>query len=182
MPDREWAPQILRELASFSARGLKLGGVALVLCPVTRLREACANLDHKDIELILEFDFRFDFPVGKLNEKHGIGLRRMPLLVLGKPGFVLQDGDDVIQLPEVDGDSAKVSMSHRLSVGTDMILRRFTQPGDMICDPILFTGTTAALSAIRWRRRFVGGCHDGPRFQYVRDRLIREDERRENRS
>ena len=98
--------------------------------------------------------------------------------VWGMPELVLGEGDDVIQLPEVDGDSANVSIGRRHAVGTELIVRRFTHTGDTVCDPLLMSGASAALAALRSGRRFVGSCHDVRRFEYVRGHLMREDEGR----
>ena len=178
VPGGDGASLTLRELGSFAVHALKPDGVMLLLCQVSRLPGPFRDIRQRNLDYITEIDFRFDVPVGKLDERHQVGIRRMPLLVYGKPGFVLADGDDIIQLPAVKGDSADVKMGQRLAVGTSMIVRRFTQPGDMVSDPILLSWSYAALAAFRLGRRFLGSSHDGGRFQRVRDHLIHEDERR----
>ena len=175
VPDEDGAPQTLRGLASFAAHALKSDGVMLVFCRSNRLPYVFRSVQHETLNFLLELDYRYDMPVGKLHGEHGVQLRRMPLLVWGMPEFVLGEGDDVIQLPEVDGDSANVSIGRRHAVGTELIVRRFTHTGDTVCDPLLMSGYFAALAALRSGRRFVGSCHDGGRFDYVRGRLMREN-------
>ena len=174
VPDEDGAPRTLRGLASFAAHALKPDGVMLVFCRSNRLPYVFRSVQHGTLDFLLELDYRYDMPGGKLHGKHGVQLRRMPLLVWGMPEFVLGDGDDVIQLPEVDGDSANISIGRRHAVGTELIVRRFTHTGDTVCDPLLMSGSSAALAALRSGRRFVGSCHDGGRFEYVRGRLMRE--------
>ena len=178
VPDEDGETRTLRGLASFAAHALKPDGVMLMLCRVTSLPGVFRSLQHGDLKFLLEIDYRFDVPVRKLSERHAVGLRRMPPLVWGKPEFVLKDGDDVLQLPEPKGDSTDLAMGQRHADGADLMVRRFTQTGDVVCDPLLLIGTTAALAALRLGRHFVGSCHDGGRFQHVREAFIREDERR----
>ena len=178
VPDEDGAPQTLRRLASFAAHALKPDGVMLVFCRSNRLPDVFGSMQHETLDFLLELDYRYDAPVRKLHGKHGVQLRRMPLLVWGMPELVLGEGDDVIQLPEVDGDSANVSIGRRHAVGTELIVRRFTHTGDTVCDPLLMSGASAALAALRSGRRFVGSCHDVRRFEYVRGHLMREDEGR----
>ena len=177
VPGGEGAWQVLRELAVFASHALKPDGAMILLCEATRLPEVFRNLRHKDLRFIVEFDYRFDAPTRKLDERHGVELRRMPLLIYGKADFVLEDGDDVIQLPPLDHDPSDSSIRRRREGGVAMVVKRFTKPEDMICDPLLVSQTMVVLAAIHRGCRFVGGCDDGRRFEYVRDRLIRDDER-----
>lgn len=174
VPGGDGASRTLKELASFAVHALKPDGGLLLLCPSPRLPQVVGSLRHRALTFLLEIDYRIDVPVRKLDERHGVGIRRVPLLVYGKPEFLLADGGDVIQLPEVDGDSAGVNIRQRHAVGTELIVRRFTQPGDMVSDPLLLSETHAALAAFRLGRGFLGASHDGRLFQHVRDRLIRE--------
>ena len=172
------APQTLRELGRFGSHALKPNGALLLLCPSHLLPLPLRNVEQRGLNFITEFDYRFDVPTRQMDQPHRVAVRRMPLLIFGRHDFVLQDGDDVIQLPEVDGGPSNVDVRQRRAAGIDLIVKRFTQPGDLVCDPSLLSGSSPAVSSIRGGRRFLGSSHDSGLFGHVRDRLIQEDARR----
>jgi site-specific DNA-methyltransferase (adenine-specific) len=50
------------------------------------------------------------------------------------------------------------------------ILERFTEPGQLVCDPFLGAGTTA-LAAVQLGRRFVGSDIDNGQVMIAQGRL-----------
>ena len=86
----------------------------------------------------------------------------------------------MIQLPPVSDVATKVRLGERHAEGADIIVRRFAVSGGLVCDPLLHGGATNALAASRNRNRFLGASADQSRFEYVRDRLAREDGRQAN--
>ena len=174
VPQGDGAAKTLRGLQDFIAHALKDYGLAVLLCRTNDLPEAFRHLRHKDFGFVCEFDYRIDLPARPLGEGHEIALRRMPLLVFGKSKSALGEGDDVIQLPPVNDGSAEVRISERHAAGAELITVRFAVSGGLVCDPLLIGGANTALAAIRYGSRFVGGCPDQQRFEYVRNRIASE--------
>ena len=175
VPVGDGAAKVLRQLRNFLAHALKDDGLAVLLCRGRDLPEAFRRLlPNKNIEFLCEFDYRVDLPARPLGGRHGIAQRRMPLLVFGKSGSSLREGDDVLQLPPVADETGEVRIGERHAAGSELVIRRFAVPGGLVCDPLLMGGAHIALAAIRHGCRFVGSCLDQKRFEYVRDRIARE--------
>ena len=174
VPVGEGAVETLRELRDFTAHALKDDGTMVLLCRAMNLPEALEHLRHRGIEFLCEFDYRIDHPARALGGRHGIDLRRMPLLVYGKSQSVLTEGDDVIQLPPVADGSDAIRIGVRHAVGAELVIRRFAVPSGLVCDPLLMGGANTALAAIRYGCGFVGSSPEQKRFEFVRDRMARE--------
>ena len=54
-----------------------------------------------------------------------------------------------------------------LDLGMELIISRFTAPGDLVCDPLLLGRKESALAAAKQQRRFVGADHDASRLEAV---------------
>ena len=174
VPHGEGAAKTLRELRDFTVHALKDTGLAVLLCHTQDLPEAFRHLRHKEIEYLCEMDYRLDHPARPLGGRHGIVLRRMPLLVFGKSMSTLDGDDDVLQLPPLTDASTEVRLGERHAAGSELIVRRFAVSGGLVCDPLLMGGANNALAAVRNGCRFVGCCQDRGRFEYVRDLLAPE--------
>ena len=171
VPHGKGAAKTLRELRDFTFHALRDTGLAVLLCRTQDLPEAFRHLWHKEIEYIFEVDYRVDLPTRPLGGRHGIVLRRMPLLVFGKSMSTLDGDDDVLQLPPLTDASTEVRLGERHAAGSELIVRRFAVSGGLVCDPLLMGGANNALAAVRSGCRFVGCCRDQGKFEYVRNRL-----------
>ena len=97
----------------------------------------------------------------------------MPILVLGKAGFRLQDGDDVIEVPTGDGSDPEKQPKARLEAGMALIMERLTRPGQTVCDPLMLDRSHSAIAAWRTGRSFIGATDKEANLRLIRDRLAR---------
>ena len=177
-PQGDDVTKTLIELRDFMVHALNEDGLAILLCRSGDLPEVFRHLPGKGIQFLCELDYRVDLPTRPLGGRHEMTLSRMPLLVFGKAKSILDEGDDVIQLPPLDDASTEVRIGERHAAGANMIVRRFAVSGGLVCDPLLIGGAINALAAVRNRCRFLGASADQSRFAFVRDRLGREYEQR----
>ena len=181
VPGQHDTAHTLKRLAAFASHALREGGAMAALCMVRRLPQAFRNLETRSVRFTWEFDYRFDLPATSPVDLPGLDTTRMPLLVFGKPDFVLPDGNDVIQLPPPDRNPSGrnpsgIDISDRHRAGIDLVVRRLCLPGWVICDPLLELGDSTALAAVRYGCGFVGSSHDPQRLEQVRNSLAREEE------
>lgn len=76
------------------------------------------------------------------------------------------------------GRAAALHPSQKPVVLMEMLLRDFTQPGELICDPFAGSGTTG-VACIRLGRRFLGWERDPGFFETARKRLEGTREQRQ---
>ena len=176
VPQGDDAGRTLTELRDFAAHALHEDGLVILLCRTRDLPVAFRHLLGRDIQFLCELDYRIDIPTRALGGGHEMTLSRMPLLVFGKAKSVLDEGNDVIQLPPVDDASTEVRLGERHAAGADMIIRRFAVSGGLVCDPLLLGGANYALAAVRNGYRILGATVEQSRFEHVRGRLAREYE------
>ena len=134
------------------------------------LPEVMERLRHSELHWICEFDIVFDEPWARLWGKHRLGLRRRPLLVFGKPRFRLDGGDDLIRVPRAENAPTPVK---QLIDGMRLIVERFTQSGQVVCDPIMLGRGTVASAALGAGHGFVGADTDQSCIDRVRRWLER---------
>ena len=113
----------------------------------------CLPERHGDLRFITELDYRYGPPPSKLGRGHGMKLCRRALLIFGKAGFRLADGEDDIQLPPRDGEG-RPDWDPRLDLGARLIMDRFAGPASVVCDPIMGDRADIAAAAIVAGHRF----------------------------
>ena len=134
------------------------------------LGQAVRLLDHPNLHLITEFDYRHPERPSRLAHPHLAVARRMPVLVLGKERSCLLTGGDFIQEPPRGNGEACLSVSKLLDAGLELLLQRLAKPGGLVCDPVMLGRSGLALAARRFGCRFVGATQD----QRSADRILRE--------
>ena len=160
------------ELAEFAAHSLKADGAMAVLTTGQHLASVMDRLKRQELQWVLEFDYRPPNAI-QLRAPHRVTLRRMPILVLGKAGFRLQDGDDVIEVPTGDGSDPEKQPKARLEAGMALIMKRLTRPGQTVCDPLMLDRSHSAIAAWRTGRSFIGATDKEANLRLIRDRLAR---------
>ena len=161
------AGSLLTDLADFAAHSLKRTGGMFVLAGTQRLPDFIERLRHPHLAWVCALHY--------VHHVRATGSRRNPqggtpgqklLLVYGKPGLRLNGGDGVISvLPSDEGASG--NRRGHLDLGMELIISRFTGPGDLVCDPLLLGRKESVLAAIKQGRRFIGADHDASRLKTV---------------
>ncbi len=140
------------ELGEFAARALKPGGLLVALSGQSFLPEVMQRLGQ---HLRWWWLVHYATP-GELGDN-----RARRVSVTGKPLLVYANGS---YSGRVFGDTVRsekwrVAAPARVGpkrVAHDRAIQRFANPGDLVADPFLGSGTTA-VAALRNGRRFVGG-------------------------
>ena len=166
---------LFSDLAAFAAHALRPGGVMAVLANAMRLPAIIGRLTHPGLEWVAEFDYRYGGPPVSSGYPHRVSLGRKPLLIYGKPGFRLQGGNDVIEVPPPDGPAMRPQGRQRDDAGMALIVERFARPGQVVCDPVLLDRSSIALAARRHGCIFIGAGTDQSCINRIRDRLARAE-------
>ena len=169
-PTSKGALAMLPDLAAFAAHSLKPGGAMVVLASAEHLPEFLENLRHPALLWVCELDLIFDESWARLREKHRLELLRRPLLVYGKHRFRIDGGNDLCRVPRTEEAPTQAG---QLIAGMRLIVERFTQPGQVVCDPITMGRDTVALAALGAGRRFTGAGEDQAAMDRIRHRLER---------
>ena len=174
-PNSPGSLPLFSDLAAFAAHALRPGGVMAVLANAMRLPAIIGRLAHPGLEWVAEFDYRYGGPPVSSGYPHRVSLGRKPLLIYGKPGFRLQGGNDVIEVPPPDGPAAGRQGRQRDDAGMALIVERFARPGQVVCDPVLLDRSSIALAARRHGCIFIGAGTDQSCINRIRDRLARAE-------
>lgn len=170
------ADSLLTDLADFAAHSLKRTGGMFVLAGTDRLPDFIEGLWHPGLAWVCALHYvHSDRTTGSRRTPRGGAPGQKLLLVYGKPGFRLNDGDGVISAIPVDEGTPGNRRGH-LDLGMELIISRFTAPGDLVCDPLLLGRKESALAAAKQGRRFVGADDDASRLGAV----VRQLERASN--
>ena len=172
------------DLAVFAAYALKHGGILLAMSGQANLSEVFRRLDHDD--LTYRWTLAYQFQTGWADNRH------RQFHNYWKPILVYHKGltqPDMASLPhEIDliKDGNQMSMHSgqtRDDVGTHHhwgqrvegfveLVRRFTVPGDLVCDPFIGSGTTLlATLSVGEGRKFAGGDIDPLAVETTKGRL-----------
>ena len=170
-PNSPGSLPLFSDLAAFAAHALRPGGVMAVLANAMRLPAIIGHLTHPGLEWVAEFDYRYGGPPVGSGYPHRVSLGRKPLLIYGKPGFRLQGGNDVIEVPPPDGPAVERQGRQRDDAGMALIVERFARPGQVVCDPVLLDRSSIALAARRHGCIFIGAGTDQSCINRIRDRL-----------
>ena len=161
---------MLPDLAAFAAHALKPGGAMVVMATAEHLPEVLEHLRHPELHWACELDLIFGEPWARLRGKHRLDLIRRPLLVFGKSHFRLSGGNDLVRVPPTEEAPTGVG---QLIAGMRSIVERFTQHGQVVCDPITMGRDTVAEAALTVGRRFIGAAEDQAGIDRIRHWLER---------
>ena len=88
----------------------------------------------------------FPAPITELEVPHNTQIRRAALLVFGKPGAILPEGDDIIEVPAPAGGMADDFMD--LKDCLPLVVAKFASRGQTICIPTLTDNCGAVVAAL----------------------------------
>ena len=176
-PHTEEALPLLTDLAAFAAHALKPGGVMAVVGNGVILPRMLERLTHQDLTWVAEFDLVFrGNPVGS-GRPHHMRLHRRPVLVYGKAQFTPNGMDDLLAVPSPEVLPQELT---QYEAAMDLLVERFCNPGQTVCDPVMLDRAGVALAARRLGCLFVGAskiqsCIDGIRLRLALAEKERED-------
>ena len=146
-PAADARPAIFLDLGSLATRALTEAGIMVVgLADTGRLPDVLSRLRKAGPEWLGELSLLFPNPIGNSGEPHWMGLRRVALLVCGKPGARLEGECDVIEVPAPGGDTAGRPLE--LEDGMPLVVQRFASLGQVVCDPLLSGRNGVALAVV----------------------------------
>ena len=163
----------LEELAGFAAHALKPEGVMAVLTSGVHLPSVIESLKHPELKWLVEFDYRPPAP-SRSGPSLNLTIRRWPVLIYGRFRHRLQGGDDVIEVPGSEDSASNAKSGRRLDVGMAMIMERLTQPGQLVCDPLMLDRSDTALAAWSTGHAFIGATESASSLVRIRARLSRQ--------
>ena len=167
------AGSVLTDMAEFAVHSLKRTGGMFVLAATERLPDFIERLRHPGLNWVCSPHYVHNGrAAGSGRNTQGGAPGQKLLLVFGKPGFRLNGGDRVISALFHD-EGAQGSRRTHLDLGMELIISRFTGPGDLVCDPLLLGRKQSALAAAKQGRRFVGADDDASRLAAVVRQLER---------
>lgn len=170
-PLNEDSLPLYADLADFAVHALKESGVMAVMVTGRFLPSIMDMLRRPGLLWVMEFDCPFDFPESLRHRSHRLTLSRRPILVYGKKGFQLSGGDDVIRLPSPDGPSIGGGALRGHDSAMALVVARFTQPGQVVCDPFLLGRGGTAVGALDKGCRFIGADPSGPAIEKTKKYL-----------
>ena len=157
-------------LADFALHALKEDGVMAVMVTGHLLPSIMDMLKRPGLHWVCEADVQFDRPEHVRHQLHQLTLYRRPLLVYGKRGF-RWSGSDVIRLPSPDGPSIGGATLWEHDAAMALVVARFTQPGQVVCDPFLLGRGGTAVGALDKGCRFIGADPSGPAIEKTKKYL-----------
>jgi 16S rRNA G966 N2-methylase RsmD len=164
---REYLP-VYEQLARFAAYALKPGGSLVVMVGQSYLPEILAAMCPI---ITYQWTAAYLTPGGQ-----AVQLWQRKVNAFWKPLLWFVQGE---YSGKWIGDVAKSPPNHndkrfhdwgQSELGMVDILERFTNPGELVCDPFLGAGTTA-LAAVQLGRRFVGADIDNEQVMIAQGRL-----------
>ena len=136
------------KIAELADHVLSDTGVLVVVWAGGPLREMLDGLSRgaPGMEFIADFSAIFPAPITELEVPHNTQIRRAALLVFGKQGAVLPQGDDIIEVPAPAGGIADNFMD--LKDCLPLVVARFASRGQTLCIPILTDNCGAVVAAL----------------------------------
>ena len=165
---------LLTDLALFAVHALGPAGGMFVLTGSENLPHFAEGLRHPDLRWVCALPYLHPGRPTRLRN-HDVSLTHKLILVYGKPGFRLRGGTDVISIPPFAEGAGGDARSQRLDLGMRLIIERFTQPGQVVCDPLLLGRGDSAVAAAGLGRRFIGAWDDEGFIARLQARLDGED-------
>ena len=174
-PNNPESLPVFSDLAAFAAHALKADGVMVVMNNGMQLPEVLEHLKHPDLKWVFEFDFQHQGVPIDVGTSPRITLRRRSLLIYGKPGFKLNEVDNVIALQTSDALPIGQLQRRLFDEAMALIVERFARPGHVVCDPILQGRASTALAARKHGCFFIGADKDDVNLEHIMKSLTRDD-------
>ena len=158
------------KIAELADHVLSDTGVLVVVWAGGPLREMLDGLSRgaRGMEFIADFSAIFPAPITELEVPHNTQIRRAALLVFGKQGAVLPQGDDIIEVPVPAGGIADNFMD--LKDCLPLVVARFASRGQTLCIPTLTDNCGAVVAALAAGCTVIGADED----QSVIDHIVKE--------
>ena len=136
------------EIAELADNVLSDAGVLVVVWAGGPLREMLDGLSRgaRGMEFIADFSAIFPAPITELEIPHNTQIRRAALIVFGKKGAVLPQGDDIIEVPAPAGGMADDFMDLRDCL--PLVIARFASRGQTFFIPTLTDNCGAVVAAL----------------------------------
>ncbi len=168
----------LNEFANLSYLALRDGGTIICfydLWKITKLEEAFKKAGFKMLRLII---WEKTNPV-PLNSKRSYLTNSREVAVMGvkggKPTFNSEYDNGVYSMP-IHREKRLHPTQKPLKL-MEEIIKKHSQPNDLVVDPFLGSGTTGVAS-LKLKRRFIGGDKDNRYVIKARRRIEEEDKKR----
>ena len=141
-------PGFFYKIAELADHVLSDAGVLVVVWDGGLLREMLDRLSRgaPGMKFIADFSAIFPAPITELGFPHHTKIRRAALLVFGKQGAKLPEGDDVIEVPAPAGGMADDFMD--LKDCLPLVVAKFASRGQTLCIPILTDNCGAVVAAL----------------------------------
>jgi hypothetical protein len=167
-PPYAWSDLYLYgEVAKFAARVLKRGGLLAAYSGNLYLPKVYDLLGQA---LRYVWTFALTYPEGHYLpcNKYAMRGRWKPILLFGKPPInKTEPTEDKI---EGAGPEKDLDPWQQAEAEAAWLVERLSRPGELVCDPMIGTGTTGA-AAMKLRRPFVGADIDGMKVETATQRL-----------
>ena len=162
-------PGFFYKIAELADHVLSDTGVLVVVWDGGPLREMLDRLSRgaPGMKFIADFSAIFPAPITELGFPHHTKIRRAALLVFGKQGAKLPEGDDVIEVPAPAGGMADDFMD--LKDCLPLVVARFASRGQTLCIPILTDNCGAVVAALATGCTVIGADEE----QSVIDDVVR---------
>ena len=162
---------LIADLAGFAAHSLRNTGAIFVLAGTDNLPALIDNLRHDELRWICAYHYTHPSGTHGRGDHHKRPRTHKLVLVIGKPGYRLDAGDDAIVVPAIHDGTGKGRFDPRLEIGFEMIIERFTQPHHIVADPIMAARVHSALAAVKLGRSFIGAWKDRTFIDRLRARF-----------
>ena len=169
---RKGTLDLLDDLVVFAEHALRDTGALIVVGSGLLLPEMLERLSQTGLQWAGAFVIVSPEPSGSSGPPHNIQLRHRPVLVYGKPAFRFQGGEDLIEVPPSEG---KLSLRRQNEVAMEMLVQRFTHPGQTVCDPCMLDQAGVSLGARQNGCNFIGASEFQTGRDWVQQRLEQEE-------
>lgn len=164
------AVELHAAVADLAVEVLRPGGALVVMSWQPLLGEVLAAMRRRELEYRWTMAWTFEMVnANTVNHQHGFFDRWKPVLVFSKPPSAKPYCEDVIRS---EGKEKDLHVWQQGLDGFEKLVRFFSGPGELVCDPFVGSGTTGVAS-LRLGRRFVGCDVDAAAVDVARGRLAR---------
>ena len=170
-PAGEGDLNLIADLAGFAAHSLKNTGAMYVLAGTEHLPALLENLKHDELRWICSYHYAHPGSGHRRGDQHKRPRTQKLVLVIGKPGYRLDAGDDAIVVPPFGEVTGRNRLGPRLETGFELIIEKFTRADHIVADPLLSGRVDSALAAVKLGRSFIGAWEDRNFIERLRARL-----------
>ena len=156
-------------LRDFALRTLREGGALVVMTWQAILPDVLNALEHPELAYRWTICWHYEHSANTVDYKRRVFDRWKPVLVFHRGAMPT----DVSMIADWISSPAPAKDLHdwqQSLPGFEQLVRSFSTPGDLVCDPFLGGGTTA-LAALAHTRRFAGCDIDAAAIETTRRRL-----------